>query len=134
MQEPFIPEGYQRCMPYLMLPDAAGFFSFMENLFDATEKMRHLTPDGALMHGELQVGDSTFMYSESSAEWGTQAGGFYIHVADADASYARALALGCTAIQPPTDQPYGRSGGVKDPFGNTWWITTTQPSAPKKDQ
>ncbi|WP_431200968.1 hypothetical protein ACQ86K_30970 [Mucilaginibacter sp. P19] len=24
---------------------------------------------------------------------------------------------------PPADQPYGRSAGVKDPFGNTWWIT-----------
>jgi hypothetical protein len=25
---------------------------------------------------------------------------------------------------PPADQSYGRSAGVNDPFGNTWWITS----------
>ena len=28
-------------------------------------------------------------------------------------------------MQPPADQFYGdRSGGVRDPFGNQWWIAT----------
>ncbi len=28
-------------------------------------------------------------------------------------------------VQPPADQFYGdRSGGVRDPFGNQWWIAT----------
>ena len=128
MQEPFIPEGYQQCMPYLILPGADRFFSFMETVFGAEEKMRHLTPEGTLAHGELRVGASVFMYSEASEQWGAQPGGFFIYVQDADASFAKAIAAGGTAVMDPADQPYGRSGGVKDPFGNTWWITATQPS------
>ncbi|MDB5062268.1 MAG: hypothetical protein JWP67_2111 [Mucilaginibacter sp.] len=28
---------------------------------------------------------------------------------------------------PIKDNPYGRSGGVMDSFGNTWWIKTYRP-------
>jgi PhnB protein len=46
-------------------------------------------------------------------------------VHDCDAVYERALKAGATSISEPTDQPYGdRSGGVKDPFGNQWYIAT----------
>jgi len=42
-----------------------------------------------------------------------------------DAVYDRALKAGATSLNPPADQPYGdRNGGVKDPFGNTWYIAT----------
>jgi PhnB protein len=33
-------------------------------------------------------------------------------------------------VLPLSDQNYGRSGGVKDPAGNIWWITSVQ----KEDQ
>jgi PhnB protein len=50
---------------------------------------------------------------------------FYLYVPDADALYARALQAGAASVHPVADQPYGdRSGGVKDPFGNTWYIAT----------
>lgn len=29
-------------------------------------------------------------------------------------------------INEVADQPYGRSGGVTDPFGNSWWVTSTK--------
>ena len=49
----------------------------------------------------------------------------YVYVDDVDATYQRALAAGATSVQAPTDQFYGdRSGGVKDPCGNLWWIAT----------
>jgi uncharacterized glyoxalase superfamily protein PhnB len=25
-----------------------------------------------------------------------------------------------------TNESYGRGGGIKDPFGNTWWITAVK--------
>ena len=35
------------------------------------------------------------------------------------------LAAGATSFQEPTDQPYGdRNAGVKDAFGNKWYIAT----------
>jgi uncharacterized glyoxalase superfamily protein PhnB len=34
---------------------------------------------------------------------------------------------GAEEIAPPEDKPYGeRTAGVKDGFGNTWWIATYQ--------
>ena len=46
------------------------------------------------------------------------------YVDNADATFQTALDAGAKSIMPPADQPYGRSGGIIDPFGNTWWITT----------
>lgn len=51
----------------------------------------------------------------------------YVYVPDVDATYAKALAAGATSVQPPADQFYGdRSGGVKDAWGNQWWVATHQ--------
>jgi uncharacterized glyoxalase superfamily protein PhnB len=50
---------------------------------------------------------------------------FYLYVPDCDAVYRLALAAGATSISEPTDQPYGdRSAGVKDAFGNMWYVAT----------
>jgi PhnB protein len=39
--------------------------------------------------------------------------------------YRRALEAGGTSVQEPADQFYGdRSGGVRDPADNIWWIST----------
>jgi uncharacterized glyoxalase superfamily protein PhnB len=46
-------------------------------------------------------------------------------VADVDATYKTAIDAGATSIMEPTDKFYGdRSSGVRDPFGNEWWIAT----------
>jgi PhnB protein len=42
-----------------------------------------------------------------------------------DAWYRRAVEAGATPLHEPADQPYGdRSGGVRDAFGNQWYIAT----------
>ena len=48
-----------------------------------------------------------------------------VTVADTDETYRRALNAGATSETEPEDRFYGdRNGGVKDPFGNIWWIVT----------
>ena len=48
----------------------------------------------------------------------------YVYVTDVDAAYDKALAAGATSIAAPEDKPYDeRQCGVKDSFGNTWWIS-----------
>jgi hypothetical protein len=43
----------------------------------------------------------------------------YVYVADADASFARALVAGAVTLEEPLDTPYGdRRAMVRDPFGN----------------
>jgi PhnB protein len=46
-----------------------------------------------------------------------------LHVDDADAVAARAIAAGAREMLPVADQPYGlRQGRVVDPFGHHWPI------------
>jgi len=98
--------------------------NFMITVFDATEKMKVMRDDANLMHGELFIGDSCVMCAEASADYGSQPAGMFIYVDDCDVRYQKALDNGATSVMPPADQEYGRSCGIKDPFGNTWWITT----------
>jgi uncharacterized glyoxalase superfamily protein PhnB len=48
----------------------------------------------------------------------------FIYVEDADKTFQLALRNGAESIMELTNQEYGRSGGIKDPFGNIWWITS----------
>ena len=48
----------------------------------------------------------------------------FVYVEDADETYKKAVENGAETVMPPDDQPYGRSCGVTDPFGNVWWITS----------
>jgi uncharacterized glyoxalase superfamily protein PhnB len=42
-----------------------------------------------------------------------------------DASYRQAIEAGAASIYPPANHDYGdRGAGVKDPFGNTWYLGT----------
>lgn len=118
-----IPAGYQRVMPYLIIKNATVFFNFMQKVFDATEKMKIMRDASHIMHGELQIGESTIMFADSTEEFKTQTAGLFVYVKDADETYNKALEEGATPVTAMSNQDYGRSGGVADPFGNVWWIT-----------
>ena len=119
-----IPKGHQTVMPYLMLENAVKFFDFTQAVFDAETSHRTLHESGMLQHGEIQIGGSTIMFSNSRDEWKPATANMFVYVEDADAVYAKALANGAESVMPPADQEYGRSCGVTDPFGNVWWITS----------
>src|SRR5271156_2614266 len=119
-----IPEGYQQVMPYLIIKDASAFFKFMQDIFGAEEKMMVMRSENVIMHAEIKIGKSVIMFADSTEEFPPRTGGFFIYVPDADDAYNKAIAAGSVSVMPVSDQPYGRSGGIKDPFGNTWWPTT----------
>ena len=125
MKKLSLPDNYQTVMPYLIVDNALGLKQFMEAVFEGKE-LRIVPREGGegIMHGEVMIGDSTIMFAEASAQWPAVTAGLYINVADADATYAKALSNGATTIMEPVDQSYGRTSGVNDPFGNVWWITT----------
>ncbi|MBW8683863.1 VOC family protein [Chitinophaga rhizophila] len=118
-----LPPNYQAVMPYLILKDAAGFITFAKDIFDATEQMRTMRDDQKIMHAEINIHGSTIMVAEQTDEYASQNAGIFVYVADCDSAYQRALDKGAESILPPADQSYGRSAGIKDPFGNTWWVT-----------
>lgn len=117
--------------PYLHVADAAAAIRFYEQAFGARELFRLTEPAGRLGHAELDFGGSTLMISDEYPEFGIhgpQPGtptsvSLHIHVDDADAVIARAVALGATLERPAQDAFYGeRSGVVRDPFGHRWNI------------
>ena len=119
-----LPERYQHVMPYLILENAKGFLSFVKEVFDARETHVTHREDGSIMHGEVMIGDSTIMFAQASDQWGVNTAGMYVNVSDADETYKKGIAAGATSLMEVSDQSYGRSGGFKDKFGNTWWVVT----------
>lgn len=119
-----VPEDYQAVMPYLILKDAASFINFAEQVFDAKVVLKEMRDEDRIMHAEIRIGDSTVMVAESTADYEPQHAGLFVYVKDADKAFEHALELGSEMVLEVSDKPYGRSGGIKDPFGNTWWITS----------
>lgn len=120
-----IPEYYQSVMPYLVLPDVTSFLKFTKEVLDAEEKMKRTDDDGRIMHVEIVIGDSTIMAGESNEQWKPQPAGLYVTVDSADITFQKALDAGATVVMELSNEDYGRTGGVKDSNGNTWWITST---------
>jgi PhnB protein len=119
-----IPEGFHTVTPYLVLPEADGFIEFCKQAFGAVETFRTTGSAGGL-HCEIRIGDSMVMVGGSQASVRKFPSSIYLYVEDVDAMYERAIKAGATSMSPPTDQPYGdRNAGVKDPFGNEWYIAT----------
>lgn len=121
-----IPQGHQTIMPYLILKEAAQFLAFMKNVFGAEETFKQMRDESTIAHAEIKIGGSTIMCAEATDQWQPNTAGMFIYVKNADDTYKKALAEGASTIMEPADQPYGRSCGVSDPFGNVWWITSVQ--------
>lgn len=119
-----IPEGYTQVMPYLIVPDAEGLLKFTVEVFGAKEKMKVLHDNGSIMHAEVFIGNSVIMFANSSDPYPPQPAGLFIYVDNADEVYKRALEAGATSVMELTNQDYGRTSGVLDANGNTWWITS----------
>ncbi len=116
---------------YLRVRDGKKAIAFYEEVFGAKEKFRLVEPGGRLGHAELALGGTTLMVSEEFPEMGIvgpQEGhpttsSIHLHVDDADALVARAVAQGATLVRPLRDQFYGeRSGAIRDPFGHEWLV------------
>lgn len=119
------PDGYHTLIPYLVVDGAAKLIDFLADAFDAEEVMRMAAPGNRIGHAELRIGDSRVMLGDAHGEHRPTQAMVHVYVEDVDASYQRALSAGGSTIQAPMDQFYGdRSGGVKDPCGNIWWIAT----------
>ena len=116
---------------YLCVADAAAAIDFYTRAFAAEERFRLVEPSGRVGHAELQLGPHVLMLSDPFPECGVDAPRpgatptmvLHVHVDDADAVIARALAAGAELVRPPKDEFYGeRSGRVRDPFGHEWLV------------
>ena len=120
-------------VPYLRVKGAAKAIEFYTKALGAQERMRMPTPDGRVMHAELEVAGGVFFLSDEFPEMGGATGApngavsVHLNVPDCDALWRQAMAAGATAIMPPTDMFWGdRFGKFKDPFGHEWSVATTK--------
>lgn len=128
-----IPEGYSTLTPYLVVKDAASAIDFYKRVLGAEELFRMDTPEGKVMHAELQIGNSRLMMTEESSEMGAVAPkpgagnpvSLMIYVEDVDAWAKKATDAGMKTEMAVEDMFYGdRCGTFLDPFGHQWTIAT----------
>ncbi len=120
-----VPDGFHTVTPYLTVDDAQTLMNFIEQAFDGKVVYRMNDDEGKVRHAEMKIGDSMLMIGQARDEWRPKEANLVLYVPDCDAMYQKALAAGGTMTREMTTHPYGdRSGGVKDPQGNTWWIST----------
>lgn len=120
-----VREGFHTVTPYLIVQEAENLVEFVKRVFGATELYRGTGSAGGL-HAEVRIGDSMVMIGGGGAWRGEPAlATLYLYLDEVDTVYAQALKAGATSINEPADQPYGdRLAGVKDPYGNVWYIAT----------
>lgn len=125
------PSPIHEVFAYLCVSDSAAAIDFYARAFGATEIFRLTEPSGRIGHAEIQLGPAVLMICDPFPEYGMnppQTGAqppmrIHLHVDDADAMIARALAAGARALGEVSDAFYGeRSGRVIDPFGHVWLI------------
>jgi len=126
-----VPDGYHTATPYLIVHNAAEAIEYYKLAFGAQEKFRMPGPGNKIMHAELMIGDSTIMLADENFEMkGPNALGgtptsILLYVEDVDLVFHRALKAGGTETRSLKNEFYGdRTGGLKDPFGHRWMIST----------
>jgi PhnB protein len=119
----YVRHGVGTVRPYIY--GNADLIEFIQEVFGAVE-LERFAFGLSCFHVEAAIGDSVVVLEvgDPPPETGAPAS-VYVYVPDVDAAYGRALEAGAEEISPPQDKPYHeRVAGVKDAFGNTWWIAT----------
>ena len=120
----YIREGFRTVSPYILVNGASKFVDFLVEAFGAMERGRVPIPSGKLMHAEVQLGDSTIEMSDGNEQFEPSPVTIHLTVPDAEEAYRRAVQAGAISLYEPAMQFYGEyEAGVRDPFGNEWYIT-----------
>lgn len=117
--------------PYLCVSNTAQAIEFYTKAFGALEKFRLTEPSGRIGHAEMDFGGMTLMLCDEFPEYGIRSAAsigatavtIHLHVDNADAMVANALACGASLEREVSDAFYGERGGVvRDPFGHRWLV------------
>src|SRR6266849_4910932 len=138
-----IPEGFRSVTPYLAINGAAEAIEWYKKAFGAKEfvKERQATPDGKIMHGRIQIGDSIVMMSDvfpgsthkDPLELGSTPVTLHIYVKNVDDLWNQAVENGAKVDQQLENQFWGeRYGQLRDPFGHAWSLAMRVQMSPEE--
>jgi uncharacterized glyoxalase superfamily protein PhnB len=120
-----VPEGLRGVTACLHPRGAGKLIDFLKQAFGAEEAARYESPEGAIVHAKVRIGDSILEIGEAHGQFRPTTSLIHLYVPDADAVYKRALQAGASPVFAPRDEPYGdRASCVSDSFGNMWCIAT----------
>jgi uncharacterized glyoxalase superfamily protein PhnB len=130
-----VPPGFTQVFPYIFVPDASRYLTFLSDGLGGVIDSVHTDPEGKIGNAQIRFGDTTIMVSEANEQLGPMRSTYYIYVENADIAMARAVKAGGVQRGQVADMPYGdRQGGVIDPAGNIWWISQRLSAGPYEDQ
>jgi len=137
---------FQTVTPHLVVDNGKAAIEFYRTAFGAEVVASNVTPDGKrLMHGHITIRGMSIMLSDDFPEYnGGKAkspkalGGspvtIHLHVEDADALWAKAVAAGAKVTMPLADQFWGDYyGKLEDPFGHEWSVGQTKTIKPEAE-
>ncbi len=123
MAQNYIQPGYHAVTPYLY--GSPKLVDFLVEVFDAEVIHRSEVDSSGGSHNEVKIGDSMVDFGSGYYADKSMAAALWVYVPDVDATLKKALKAGATLVREVDDMTWGdRVGGMKDAFGNTWWIAT----------
>ena len=120
-----IAPGFRNITPFLMVDGVAAFLDFLRKAFDVQETRQYAGPNDTIAHAEVRLDDSVIMIGDPMGKYPLMPGALYFYVTNVDSAYKQALDAGAISIREPIKEFYGdRVAGVRDRWGNTWWLAT----------
>src|SRR5215467_9770227 len=137
-----IPPGFRSVTPYLAINGAGEAIEWYKKAFNAKEftKERQNTPDGKVMHGRIQIGDSIVMMSDvfpgsphkDPLELGNTPVTLHIYSKNVDDLWKQAVDAGAKVVSELDNMFWGeRYGQLRDPFGHSWSIAMVVKMTPE---
>lgn len=135
-----IPDGFTAITPYVMVRDVPSAVAFYKQAFGAVELQLEPDDKGSITGAQIKIGGAALMLGQA-AEIAVYEPSqplpqvtIFLYVEDVDAVFTQAIGAGATSIMPIEDKYYGeRMGGVADPFGIVWWISTHTEDIPPEE-
>jgi PhnB protein len=126
MNTSYKPDGYNAVSPYFVVAGAQRFLDFVREVFEAIPLRRYEMPDGTIMHAELRLEDTVLMIGDAGGSHAPNTHLLHVYVPNVDAVFEKAIALGCTALEPPREREGDpdRRGSFRDFAGNVWSVAT----------
>jgi uncharacterized glyoxalase superfamily protein PhnB len=125
-------------IPFLRYRDARAAIAWLVGVLGVAEKAVFATPDGAVQHAELALGNSVVMLGPAKddaialrdpREVGGSSQGICLVVDDPEVRYGRAVQTGTELVRDLADTHYGSRGFTcRDPEGHLWTVDTYRPA------
>lgn len=120
-----VPEGFHTVTPFIVVNGAEKFIDLVKKAFGAEVTFLTKSDEGHVRHATIRIGNSMIMVADADERSEPTRSTLYLYVEDVDSVYKQAVNAGTTSLREPTDEFYGdRSSGVRDAWGNQWWIGT----------